>query len=79
MGFNVEFAPNVGREDGIEACRELLAHCWFDEKRTEEGRRGLKAYQKEFDEKMNRYKDTPLHDWASDWADGFRSWRRVKS
>lgn len=72
LGFNVEFAPNVGREDGIEACRELLTHCYFDDKRTHEGVRGLKAYQKEFDEKMNRYKDTPLHDWSSDYADGFR-------
>jgi len=72
LGFNVEFAPNVGLEDGIESVRELLPHCYFDEKRTKEGVRGLRAYQKEFDEKMNRYKNQPLHDWASDYADGFR-------
>ena len=72
LGFNVEFAPNVSRDDGIEACRELLSYCYFDEIETKEGVRGLRAYQKEFDEKMNRYKNTPLHDWASDHADSFR-------
>ena len=72
LGFNVEFAPNVGVEDGIESCREILAHCWIDEKRCHDGVRALRSYQKEFDEKMNRYKDKPLHDWASDYSDSFR-------
>lgn len=89
LGHNVEMAPNVGRDDGIDAARYLLDTCFFDAigcgalKPTEEelsrnfngdhkGLQALRAYQKEFDEKMNRYKDTPLHDWASDYADSFR-------
>lgn len=72
LGFNVTLAPNVSRDDGIEAVRELLGHCYIDKERCAEGVRALRNYQKEFDEKLNRYKDTPLHDWASDYADSFR-------
>lgn len=89
LGHNVEFAPNVGRDDGIDAVRNLLDHCFFDLERCDsvnptqeeldrkfdgdhKGIQALRVYQKEFDEKMNRYKDTPLHDWASDYADAFR-------
>ena len=85
LGWKVEMIPNIPIDDGIDATREVLAYCWFDESRTKgiadkelypggtkDGFRALRAYQKEFDEKMNRYKDKPLHDWASDYADSFR-------
>jgi len=72
LGWNVGFSPNVPISDGIDAVRELIGHCVIDEIRCKEGIRALRAYQKEFDEKMNRYKNTPLHDWASDNADSFR-------
>jgi hypothetical protein len=36
------------------------------------GVRALKAYRREFDEKNNTFKDKPLHDWSSHYADGFR-------
>ena len=72
LGHNVEMIPQIGVDDGIDAVREILSSCWIDEKRTHDGVRALRAYQREFDEKMNRYKDKPLHDWASDYADSFR-------
>lgn len=84
LGWNVEMVPNIGVDDGIDAVREVLSYCWIDEERTKgaadrkyqggskDGLRALRAYQREFDDKMNRYKDTPLHDWASDYADSFR-------
>jgi len=72
LGWKVEMAPNVSIDDGIDAVRDLLDHCYIDDKRCKEGIRALRAYQKEFDEKMNRYKNSPKHDWASDYADSFR-------
>jgi len=72
LGHNVEFAPNIGRDDGIDEVRYLLDTCYFDKYRCKEGIRALRNYQREFDEKLNRYKDTPLHDWASDASDSFR-------
>ena len=32
----------------------------------------LRQYRREWDEKLQRFKDTPLHDWASDFADAIR-------
>jgi len=87
LGWNCQLIPNVSLEDGIEQTRELLGHCFFSDVEEEEenyegiegirssmkyGMRALRSYKKEFDEKMNRYKNTPLHDWASDPADAFR-------
>ena len=36
------------------------------------GREALKQYRREFDERLNIFKDKPLHDWASNGADAFR-------
>ncbi len=62
----------VGLADGIEAVRNFLPTCYFDEAKTKDGRAGLDAYQKEWDEKIGGYRDHPLHNWASNPADGFR-------
>lgn len=32
----------------------------------------IKQYRREWDEKLQKFKDMPLHDWASDFADGLR-------
>ena len=72
LGHNVEMISKIGVNDGIDIAKELLSHCFIDGVRCKDGVRALRAYQKEFDEKMNRYKDKPLHDWASDYADSFR-------
>ncbi len=58
---------------GIENCREMLGYCWFDESKTEAGRKCLEAYKKEWDEKHACFKSQPLHDWASHGADAFRT------
>ncbi len=58
---------------GIENSREMLQYCWFDEAKTEEGRKCLEAYKKEWDEKHGCYKTRPLHDWSSHGADAFRT------
>ena len=59
--------------DGIEAGRNIMSRIWFDATRCKHGIKCLKNYRKEFDEKHNRFKDKPLHDWASDCADAFRT------
>lgn len=59
--------------DGIEACRNLLARCWFDRVRCKEGVNGLKSYTKKWDEEKQTYSTRPEHDWASHPADAFRT------
>lgn len=58
---------------GIEAARNIIGRCWFDADRCKEGIKALKNYRKEFDEKLNRYKSHPLHDWSSHASDAFRT------
>lgn len=76
----------VSVEHGIQAVRDMLPLCEFNEcpipfedetpeqakQRMARGLDALKLYRRIWDEKLQRFSDTPLHDWASDFADGFR-------
>lgn len=55
----------------IEQGRELLKIAYFDEDTCKEGLFALTNYQYEWDESRGKFKDKPLHDWASDPADAF--------
>ncbi len=74
--------PNHTLMDGINAVRETLPRCFFDEKRTEYGLDALRQYRSEFDEKAAVFSDRPLHNWTSHAADAFRylamAWREMK-
>jgi len=72
MGINFRVVKQHSVADGIEACRRVLARCWFDENRCEQGFNCLASYHREWDDKRQVYKDAPVHDWASHGADAFR-------
>jgi phage terminase large subunit len=57
----------------INEVRQILPICWFDKEKTEKGVDALRSYRRVWDEKLKAYRDTPLHDWASDPADAFRT------
>jgi hypothetical protein len=71
-GLDVTIAPSLSVADGIQAVRRLLPRCWFDREGTKQGLSALRNYRRVFDEKRNVFFDTPLHDWASHYADSFR-------
>jgi hypothetical protein len=74
LGIEFERIPtNVDLMGGIENVREMLTYCWFDESKTEPGRKALEAYKKEWDDKHGCYRNHPLHDWSSHGADSFRT------
>lgn len=75
--FNV--VPRESVDTGIEAVREILPMCVFDEAKCEEGINALEGYRKEWDEKRGCWKDKPLHDWTSHGSDGFRYFAVVKN
>ena len=83
FGRKPKVVPAHTLEDGINAVRETLPHCWFDEKRTEGGLDALRQYRTEFDEDDAVFKNKPLHDWTSHAADSFRylaiAWREMKA
>lgn len=72
LGIQFSLAPNIPVEDGIHAVRMLLPRCYFDEVKTKAGRETLQHYRRDYNARLNEFKATPVHDWASHGADGFR-------
>ena len=69
---NIEIAPKLAIEDGIQQARTMLAKCWFDEENCKRGIEALRQYRRDFDEKNKAWRSRPLHDWTSHGADAFR-------
>jgi phage terminase large subunit len=65
-------AVGVEVEEGISAARLLMARCWFDAERCKDGIEALMHYRRDYNQKLNEFKATPVHDWASHGADAFR-------
>jgi hypothetical protein len=59
------------KELAIEAVRNKLPLCWFDEEHCEEGVAGLMAYHSKKKEQEDVFFKTPVHDQASHYADAF--------
>ena len=71
-GIVPEIVPKMKFQDGVEAVRQVIPKCWFDEERTYEGLEHLRAYCREWDEKGGTFRDKPNHDAHSHGADAFR-------
>lgn len=72
MGIKFSVVPKHGLEDGIEATRNILPQVWIDEKSCGRLIEALRGYRKEWDEKNKCFRDHPLHDWTSHFADAMR-------
>ncbi|OUR99233.1 hypothetical protein A9Q81_11705 [Gammaproteobacteria bacterium 42_54_T18] len=71
-GFNFNVVPRVpDKQDAIDAARDALPICIFDEEKCDQGIKKLERYKKKWNIKLGRWEDKPLHDDASDTADGF--------
>lgn len=69
---NIEIAPRLKLEDGIQQARSMIGKCWFDQENCERGIEALLQYRRQFDERLKAWKGNPLHDWTSHGADAFR-------
>ena len=73
MGLrNLKVVPRLPKDQQIEAARQLLPKCWFNEDTTVEGRKALRNYSFSFDQKRNVFSQAPLHDQYSNGADAFQ-------
>lgn len=68
----VRQTPKLAIQHGIDAVRAVLPRCYFDYDLCEDGIDALGAYQRMYHEHTDSFSDTPLHNWASNAADGFR-------
>jgi phage terminase large subunit len=72
-GFGVKVVKNVHSvEHGINQARLLLPKCEFDIERTKAGLEALQHYQWDYNARLDEFKPTPLHNWASHGSDAFR-------
>jgi phage terminase large subunit len=78
LGITFRIVPrlhsSVGQEveDGIHAVRMLFPRCWFDQTKCKAGLEALANYRRDYNQRLNEFKATPVHDWSSHAADAFR-------
>lgn len=73
MGMSLLKVSKVDIIPGIDAVRNILDRCWFDEKKCDKGIKVLENYKKEWDERHGCWRSKPEHNWASHGADAFRT------
>ena len=69
---NIEIAPQLLIDDGIQQVRTLLDKCYFDEGKTEKLWDALNNYSRDWDENGKTWRMRPKHDWSSHACDSMR-------
>jgi phage terminase large subunit len=64
--------PALALQDGIDATRLLLPKCWFDEEKTKPLIECLRHYRKSYNQRLDQFTGSPVHDKYSHGADAFR-------
>ncbi len=71
-GIHFIVVPDIGVNEGIDAARNILNRCWFDEIKCAKGVTALESYKKEWNDRHGCWSSLPLHNFASPGADAFR-------
>ena len=71
-GINFTQVPKLSPIEGIDAVRNILNRCVFDQEKCAVGIRMLESYKRGWDDKNGCWKEDPLHNEASHGADSFR-------
>jgi hypothetical protein len=71
-GFKTVRVPDVGILNGIQEVRKTFSRLWIDKERCKQMIRALENYHKEYDNIKKVFKDNPVHDWSSNFADMVR-------
>lgn len=73
LGLSLIPVKRILVQSGIDAVRNLLPKCWFDEGRCSEGVKALENYKRLWNERDGCWSETPNHDWSSHASDAFRT------
>lgn len=74
LGLQFEIVPRVkDKQDSIQAARNFIPICWFDEEKCARGIDCLDNYRKRWSDVLGTYLKDPLHDEYSDGADAFQT------
>lgn len=71
-GINFTQAPKLSLVEGIDAVRNMLNRCVFDQEKCAVGIRMLESYKRAWDDKNGCWKEDPVHNEASHGCDAFR-------
>lgn len=72
---SIQTVPRVADINvGIDLTRTSLRTAAFDRENCAQGIKALDNYQRQWDERNGRWRDKPLHNWASNGADAIRQW-----
>ncbi len=72
LGLKTVVLGRDSPETGIEATRSMLSTVYIDELKCRTLIKCLESYHKRYNDKLNCYSDSPVHDWASHAADATR-------
>lgn len=72
LGISFNRVPMVGIHDGILKTRLMWSRLYISEPHCEQALSAFRNYRKVWDDKLLKYKDEPLHDWASHASDMLR-------
>lgn len=67
----IKVLPAANPNDRNAASRAILPRCYFDARKTAPGVKWLRAYRREWNEKLGVFRSDPVHDEASHVADAF--------
>lgn len=77
MGFGVEVVPRCpDKREAIQAARDILPLCWFDEELCAEGVKHLDAHRKKWNDQTGHWMDQPFKGKAKHAADALEQMAR---
>lgn len=72
LGFEFELVPNIPINDGIDIARRFFPKLYVDRTKCAEWLDAIPQYTKVYDEENKTFRNKPLHDWTSNYADEHR-------
>ncbi len=72
LGIAFQEVQSIPFADGIDAVRNVLNRCWFDETKCARGLECLRNYRKVYNDKLQTFTGVPVHNTYSHGSDAFR-------
>jgi phage terminase large subunit len=72
LGVDCDIAPNLSIADGIQAVRSIIPRMIIDRENCSVTIEAFRQYRTEYDERKQVFRESPLHDWTSDYMDAVR-------
>jgi len=69
LNFDFEVAPKIPVPDGIDQTRKMIRRAYFHRPLVQKMLDSLASYRREYDEKLQLFRDKPVHDWSSHDSD----------